>query len=186
MKTKIILHGGFNKINGPIHINDEFFGEMLKDTLSTVKILLVYFAELPEKIPERIEQDKEQLNNNRGLKQLNFRIAEEETFKDDISWADVIYLHGGKTVRLMEYLNKYQNLKELFFGKIIAGDSAGANALATVFFSRNSGKIGRGIGLLPIKIVPHYEYGKPDPFIDIEPQLETIFLHEYETKVIYI
>lgn len=186
MITKIILHGGFNKANGPVHKNDDFFKEMLKDTPDKVKVLMVYFAERDEMMPTRIVQDKEQLNNNCSSKKLDFRIATEETFKKDLAWADVIYLHGGRTLKLMEALRKYPNIKQMLLNRIIAGDSAGANALGQLFYSKNSKEIGKGLGILPIKIIVHYEDGMPNPLVDIEPQLETLFLHEYETKVFNI
>ena len=186
MKTKLILHGGFNKANGPIQKDNEFFQEMLKDTPDEVKILLVYFAEKEEKVPLRIEQDKEQFNNNKGSKRLNFRVAAEETFEEDSKWADVIYLHGGRTVRLMDVLRKYPNVKEILSNKVIAGDSAGANAMGQLFYSKNSKEIGEGLGILPFKILVHYEDGAPNPLVDVESHLETLILHEYETKVVYL
>lgn len=183
--TKFILHGGFNKEKGPVQENDKFFQEMLKDTPLDVKILLVYFAEKEEKVQLRIEQDKEQFNKNRGLKNLHFKVAAEETFIQDCTWADLIYLHGGRTVKLMGVLNKYQNLAQVFSEKIIAGDSAGANALGYLFYSKNSKEIGEGLKIIPFKVVVHYLDGAPNPLVDIQPELETLFLHEYETVVKY-
>lgn len=184
MKTKYILHGGFNKVNGPVQENDEFFREMLNIGKDNVKVLLVYFAESPEKIEMRIEQDCEQLTKNQGSKKLDIRIASEESFISDCQWADVVYLHGGRTVRLMAVLDKFNDLEEVFSCKVIAGDSAGANALGKLFYSKSSGEIGEGLGILPNKILVHYVDGAPDPLADKLPELETIILHEYEFKVI--
>lgn len=185
MKTKFILHGGFDKSLGP-HQNDEFFSEVLKDTPDEVKLLLVYFAEREEMIAARIEQDKEQFTKNSGFKTIDFRVTSPETFEADCKWADAVYLHGGKTTKLMEALKNFSNITDLFSGRTIAGDSAGANALAKYFFSKNSQIVGEGFGILPFKIIVHYEDGKPNPLTDIEPDLETLFLHEYETKVFYL
>lgn len=182
--TKFILHGGFSGGKSPIQEDDKFFQEILKDTSENIKILLVYFAEREEIVPLRIEQDKEQLNkNNKELKNLNFKVASEETFIEDCAWADIIYLHGGKTVKLMEVLKNYSSLERVFSGKIIAGDSAGANALGQFFFSKNSNIIGEGLKILPFKIVVHYEDGFPNPLAQVSPELETVFLCEYETRV---
>ena len=185
MKTKFILHGGFDKSLGP-HQNDEFFSQILKDTPNEVKLLLVYFAEREEMIAARIEQDKEQFTKNSGSKTIDFRVTSPETFVADCKWADAIYLHGGKTTKLMEALQNFPNMKELFSGKVIAGDSAGANVLAQYFFSKNSQVVGKGFGILPFKVIVHYEDGKPNPLADIAPELETLFLREYETKVFYL
>lgn len=182
--TKFILHGGFNKERGLLQEDDKFFQEILKDAPKDMKILLVYFAEREEMVQLKIEQDKEQFGkNNKELKNLNFKVASEETFIQDCEWADVIYLHGGRTVKIMEVLKKYQNLGQVFSGKIIAGDSAGANVLGQSFYSKNSKVIGEGLKILPFKIVVHCEDGMPNPLEQVKPELETIFLHEYETKV---
>ena len=181
--TKYILHGGFNKEKGDVQINNEFFQEILKDTSKNVKILLVYFAEREEMIPLRIEQDKKELNKNKGSKILNFKIAREETFLEDCIWADVIYLHGGRTIKLMGVLKNYKNLDRVFRDKTIAGDSAGVNALGQIFFSPALKMTGEGLKILPFKTVVHYKEGTPNPLEDIEPNLETLFLKEYETKV---
>ncbi len=186
MKTKYILHGGFNKIRGPVHQNDEFFNEILKDTPNEVKLLLVYFAEREEMIEARIEQDKGEFTKNSGSKRIDFRVTSEETFEADCTWADAIYLHGGKTTKLMEALKKFPDMKKLLSNRTIAGDSAGANVLAEFFYSKNSKEIGEGFGILPIKIVVHYQDGVLNPLSEVEPELETLFLHEYETKVFYL
>lgn len=184
MKTKFVLYGGFNKEKG--FIPDEFFLEILKDTQSDVKILLVYFAEREELLQLRIGQSKEQFNKNKGSKNIDIRIASEDTFVEDCIWADVISICGGRTVKLMEVLKKYKNLGQLFSGKVIAGDSAGANALGQLFYSKSSKEIGEGLKILPFKILVHYVDGTPNPLENIEPELETLLLHEYETKVFYI
>lgn len=183
--TKFVLHGGFNKEKGLVQENDEFFQEILKDVPGDVKILLVYFAEREDIVQLRIEQDKEQFNKNKGLKELHFKVASEETFIADCVWADVIYLHGGRTVRLMEVLKKYRDLERVFSERTIAGDSAGVNALGQLFYSKNSKEIGQGLRILPFKIVVHYADGAPNPLAHIEPSLETLLLHEYETRVLY-
>jgi|SRR3989344_281155 len=181
--TKFVLHGGFNKEKG--FIQDEFFREMLKDTLSDVKILLVYFAEREDMLQLRMEQSKEQFNKNKGSKNLDIKIASEDTFVEDCIWADIIFICGGRTVKLMEVLKKYKNLEQLFTGKVISGDSAGANALGQLFYSKSSKEISEGLRILPFKIIVHYTDGTPNPLANVEPNLETLFLHEYETVVKY-
>ena len=184
--TKFILHRGFSKEKGLVQEDNEFFQKILEDTPEDIKLLLVYFAEREERIELRIEQDKESFNKNKGSKNIQFKIASEENFIKECKWADVIYLHGGKTVRLMEVLKKYQNLENVFLEKIIAGDSAGANVLGQLFYSKNSKEISEGLRILPYKIVAHHIDGNLNPLKDTEPNLETIFLKEYETKVFYI
>lgn len=92
----------------------------------------------------------------------------------------------GALIKIMETLSKYPNIRQMLTGKTIAGDSAGANALGKLFFSKNSKVIGTGLGILPLKIVPHYEDGTPNPLADVEPKLKTLLLREYEMKVIEV
>lgn len=181
--TKFVLHGGFNKEEG--FIKDEFFQEMLKDSPENTKALLVYFAENDEKRPLRIEQGKNGFEKNKGPKNIEIKIASSDTFIDDCKWADIIYFSGGRTTQLMEALKIYTNLDEVFKGKTIGGDSAGANFLGKYFYSKSSKEIGEGLGILPVKVLVHYSDDVPNPLGDIEPGLETVFLHEYETKVLY-
>lgn len=183
MKTKFVLHGGF--ASGKKQQDDAFFLEMLKDAPHDAKILLVYFAEPEEKVAMRTEQDKEEFNANKGSKELRFKVATEAAFKEDCAWADVVYLHGGKTARLMEALVKYPDVGEILSKRTIAGDSAGAHVLGRLFYGKNSKTIGKGSGILPMKITAHYEIGLPDPFSNIEPAIENLLLSEYETKVIW-
>ncbi len=181
--TKFVLHGGFDKNIG--YIKDEFFSEALRETPTDVKIFLVFSAELKEYLELRIEQCKGQFNKNKGLKNLEFKMASEENFLEGCAWADVIFLSGGRTVNLLEGFKKFQNLSQIFEGKIIVGDSAGANVLGHSFYSRKTKEISKGLGILPFKIIVHYTDDIGNPLSEIEPNLETLFLREYETKVFH-
>ncbi len=184
IKTKFVLHGGFDPAKGNQE-DDAFFKEILKGTTGTVKILLVYFAEREEMLEQRVHEDHTEFNKNKGLQNLQFKIASEKNFIKDCTQADIIYLHGGRTVKIMEAMWKFKDLNQVFKGKIVAGDSAGVNALGKIFYSRNSKEIGKGLGILPFKTVVHYKAGDPDPLKDVEPKLSTMLLREYETKVFY-
>jgi peptidase E len=177
--TKYILHGGFDK--NISYIKDEFFQHALRDTPENVKIFLVFFAEFDEYLELRIKQCKDQFENNKGPKNLEFRIATEENFLDGCAWANVIFLSGGRTIKLIEKLKKFGNLKQVFDDKIVVGDSAGANVLGHSFYSRKTKEINDGLGIIPFKIIVHYTKDIGNPLADIEPNFETLFLHEYET-----
>ncbi len=181
--TKFVLHGGFNKEIG--FIKDEFFLEMFKDAPDNTKVLLVYFAESDEMKPLRIEQGKNQFEKNKGSKHIEIKIASPASFIEECRWADLVYFSGGRTMRLMEAIQKYTNLEEVFKDKTIGGDSAGANFLAQYFYSKGSQEVGEGLKILPFKILVHYEDGMPNPLENIKPELETVFLREYETKVFH-
>jgi peptidase E len=182
--TKFVLHGGFDKDKE--YIRDEFFRNALEDTPDKVKIFLVFFAELKEYLELRIEQCKGQFEKNKGSKNLEFKIASEENFLEGCAWADVIFLSGGRTVNLIESLKKFPNLRQIFKDKIIVGDSAGVNALGRFFYSRKTKETNKGLGILPFKIIVHYADDMGNPLLKIEPNLETLLLREYETKVCYL
>ncbi|MDQ5954731.1 MAG: hypothetical protein QG583_659 [Patescibacteria group bacterium] len=178
--TKYILHGGFDK--NISYIKDEFFQQSLKETPENVLIFLVFFAEFDEYLDIRIKQCKDQFENNKGSKNLEFKMATEENFLDGCAWADVIFLSGGRTVKLIEKIKKFENLKQIFDNKIVAGDSAGANVLSQFFYSKKSKEIRKGLGVIPFKIIVHYTEDMGNPLAGVEPNFETLFLHEYETK----
>ncbi len=181
--TKFILHGGFDK--NKEYIRDEFFKNVLENTPKDVKIFLVFFAELKEYLELRIEQCKEQFDKNKGSKNLEFKMASEKNFLEGSAWADIIFLNGGRTANLLESLKKFQNIDQIFKDKIIAGDSAGVNALGHSFYSRKTKEINKGLGILPFKMIVHYSDDMGNPLLEVEPDLETVFLREYETKIFY-
>jgi peptidase E len=178
--TKYILHGGFDK--NISYIKDEFFQRTLKNTPDEVKIFLVFFAEFDEYLDLRVKQCKDQFENNKGTKKLEFKMATGENLLEGCAWADVIFLSGGHTIKLIEKLKNFENLKQVFDNKIVAGDSAGANVLGHSFYSRKSKEITEGLGIIPLKIIVHYTEDTGNPLAEIEPNFETLFLHEYETK----
>jgi peptidase E len=180
METKLILHGGFDPTGR--QENDPFFKEMLRDAPNEAKVLLVYFAKEDDRVPKNREEDIEQFNKNREGKTLSFETATRDAFLEQVQQADVIYLHGGRTKKLLEGLKGFSNFGQLFHGKIVAGDSAGANVLATAFYSSTMG-IGEGFGILPIKVICHYVEENKDKLAHIRPDLETLFLKSYQYKV---
>lgn len=183
MKTKFILHGGYSK--GAKQENDAFFSEILKSAPKEARILLVYFAESDDRVVERYVEDLEQFNKNRGDKTLSFDRASEQLFVEQANTADIIYLHGGHTGKLLEALKRISDLRDLFNGKIIAGDSAGANVLCSVFYSKTIGT-SEGLGFIPIKIICHYLEEDKNKLAHVRIDLETVFLPEYETKTFSI
>ena len=180
MGTKFILHGGFAK--GQKQENDDFTKEILKTAPSSSRILLVYFAEEPDRISFKEEEDFQQFNKNKGDKVLSFEIASEDLFLEQAKQSDIIYLHGGHSGKLLDALKKIPNLEKMFSGKIIAGDSAGANVLTAAFYSRKIG-VSAGLSLLPIKIISHYVDENKTKLDDIRPELAALFLSEYKFEV---
>ena len=180
MKTKFILHGGFEP--NTIQENDMFFREILSSAPKETKILLVYFAKKPHRVAKNRDEDIAQFDKNKGDRTISFETANEEDFPEQVRRADVVYLHGGHSGLILDAMKKFNGLKELFKGKIVVGDSAGANALSTVFYSDTIG-IAEGFGVLPIKIICHYMEEKKDKLEAVRQDLETLRLPQYEFKV---
>ncbi len=181
MKTKFILHGGF--ASHPNSENDAFFREILKDVPDSTKVLLVYFAKEIDRIPTSKAEDIAQFEKNKGYKNLLFETADEESFPEQIVGADVVYLHGGATLKLLNSLKKFSNLKELFNGKTIAGESAGAYALSTIFYSESAGGIFKGLGFIPVKTICHYSVQKEGKLSKGNSDLEQLFLSDYQYRI---
>ncbi len=187
MQTKFILHGGFTPKT--VQEDDAFFKEILKDAPQNPKILLVYFAKEEDRVAKNREEDIAQFEKNRGNKTISFETANEKEFSDQIARSDVIYLHGGRSVKILETLSKFKNLGQLFKGKTIAGDSAGANVLSVCFYSRASDGIFEGLGILPIKLIPHYSEDQNEKLQELKKRhsdMETVILSEYQTRIFYL
>ena len=112
MKTKFILHGGFTKGKTEEN-NSKFYTEILKDAPEGAKILLVCFAKDDERVPVATERVKIEFNKSKWKKKITFNVASEELFTEQVKSADVVYFHGGTTLKLLEALKKIPNLKDL-------------------------------------------------------------------------
>ena len=184
MKTKFVLHGGLNPERLEEN-NAAFYREILADTPKELSILIAPFAKDIERIPVTTERVMSMFNKNKGDKNLNFQIANEESFIKQIESADIVFFQGGKSSKLLETIKEYPNLEESLKGKIIAGESAGANVLGKFFYSPNADQISEGLGILPIKIIPHFKKEYENKLDKINVNLELVSLQEYEYKIFY-
>lgn len=178
--TTYIVHGGNAQHSNPQ--NDAFFSEILKRTkLHDIKILLVHFAGKPDRDELNKQIDSSQFEKNKGNKNITLQVASKEKFIEQISWADVIYFGGGTTVKLIEELKHFPNIASRFETKVVAGESAGANILSTLCYSKSGGGVIEGLGILPIFVYPHHE--KSDVNFSIPDNLQKLFLSNYQYKV---
>ena len=92
MSTKYFLHGGETK-NG-LKDSSEFFTSLTKIDKSELNVLLVYFARTPDQWQSLSMEDMDNFLSNSD-KPLNFEIAREKDFENQINWADIVYLKGG-------------------------------------------------------------------------------------------
>lgn len=179
--TKYILHGGEAAIINTE--NDKFYQEILKTAPEKAKILLVYFAKEADRIPKNKAEDIDSFTRNNIGKDLSFEVAEEEKFIEQIKNSDIIFIHGGSTIKLMNSLKNFTDLNSLFTGKIVAGESAGANALSFCCYSPSADAVVEGLGIIPVKTIPHYKPGDEEKFKGIRPEIASLFLPEFKYKV---
>lgn len=181
MPTKYILHGG--NAQDKNEENNNFFKEILADYPDRANILLVQFAAIQEKQEIYKERHMSQFDDAKGDKKLEYQLATAAEFDNQLKWADVIYLcgssGGGATTRLFEVLNNVDNLSGKFEGKTVAGESAGANCLAKYCYSRSSGVI-EGLGLVPVKLIAHYELGDEAAIAEMPINIDCLYLRSYE------
>jgi peptidase E len=178
--TKFILNGGFNRESLDKN-NDEFYREILNSAKDNSRVLLVFFAKETDRLDEASKRVIGEFSKNAAGKNLTFEIATEQDFINQIENADVIYFAGGKTLLLLEVLKKFPNLKDFLKGKIIAGESAGANAWSHYCYSPNADKVVRGLGILPIKVIPHYQEIYKGKLDNVDADLKLVLLEEYQT-----
>lgn len=183
MKTKYVLHGGLSA-----HKNEDnnlFFQEILKDTPETVNVLLVYFAKNEDRIPINREEDIYQFEHNKGAKTLNYTTATEKEFLRQLETADIVYLHGGSSEKIVNALKSYHALEQHFKGKILAADSAGVNALSIEFYSNIYNTTSKGLGIVPFRVICHYHDGDEKKLASSNSIIKELFLCEYKFIVIY-
>lgn len=184
MKTKFILHGGYaTKQN---HENDNFFKEILKDAPQNSKILLVFFAKEKSEYLKMLEKDTLQFRRNKGKHNLSFVIASQKNFPQQIAQSDIIYLHGGKTSRLLTELKNHSDFSNLINGKIVASESAGAYVLSSCFYSKTEGGVFKGLGFVPVKTICHYVGLNKEKLDECQTKAKTLLLADYQYKVFFI
>lgn len=183
MGTKFILNGGTVKDTPN---NPEFYREILKDAPQNAKVLIVPFAKETERIAITTERERNELDKHKWQEKLNFVIANEENFIEQVKSSDVIYFQGGTSLKLLETLKKFPQLKNILKGKTVAGESAGANVLCKFFFSPRSNSISEGLDLLPVKLIPHYKDEYKNTFTNISPEVDTLLLKEHQSKIFNI
>jgi len=186
MATKYILHGGYTRAKNSD--NNNFFKEILSETKGKILILLVYFATEDTNIKKFAKQEKENFLRNSKNKNLVFEIADKNNFNEQVKKADVIYIRGGKTEKLLAILNNFNNLKKLFKNKIIAGSSAGVYALVKYYFNRHNEGIKKGLNFVNIKAICHYSSKKKKALEKLsmyKENLPIITLPDYKHIVLF-
>jgi hypothetical protein len=184
MKTKVVVSGGLAE--EPNELNSLFFKEILDGTGDEVTVLLILFSR-----PEAVWDMKSkgaiaQFDKVRGGKKVSYIIANHNKLEEQIGMSDVIYIRGGTTLLLMDGIAEHPKFVELIKAKIVAAESAGTYLLSDYFYSKSEGGIFKGLGVLPVKTICHFE-GKNEEQLNKCPQgLEKLLLKSFEHKVYLI
>ncbi|MFA6513832.1 MAG: Type 1 glutamine amidotransferase-like domain-containing protein [Patescibacteria group bacterium] len=161
--TKYILNSGGLKNNQ--EKAGKFNKEIVKGLGKEPSILFCHFAAAREYWEEKFANYTKNFleSMDRDIKP-KFELAYPDKFIDQIKNNDAIIIHGGDDKLLLSWLKQY-NLPEIWEGKIVAGSSAGSDVLVKQFWTCDWRLIMDGLGILPIKFIPHYKssYGQDDP-----------------------
>ena len=176
--TKYILVGGY--IHKAQDGGKSFCEELIKDINNKpVKILDCMFARKREDWQVSIEKDN--VFFSKFIKDFILELADPENFTEQVKNSDIIYLRGGYTLPLIELLNKDLSWIKELEGKVLAGTSAGADAIAKYYAVLKTHRVGDGLGLLPIKFIPHWKSDYSDEEVrDIDWDSEYNKLKEYK------
>lgn len=181
MKTKYIISGAV--INGDDSNNDNFFREILKDTPSILKVLVILFAKPESKIDLKYEITKRQFERIKSDKIISYDLASHERLSSQIKNSQIVYIHGGSPAKLIEEINQHPCFVSMIKGKVVAGESSGAYLLSSKFYSGHIGHIADGLGVLPIKLKCHFKDLHEKKLDSIDNNLEKVLLRDYEYRV---
>lgn len=186
--TKYILHGGYTRADN--ESNRAFYREVLRDVPDGGTVLLVYFASRKDDISAVFTQQIADFKSAANGKNIRYVLATEKDFLSQLGQSDAVYLHGGSTRKLIDKLRTYSDLGQHFEGKTVAGSSAGAYALARYGTSHSEEVVREGLGLVPLRVVCHFESADlpPSPasialLKNIAADLEMVYLRDFEWKV---
>jgi len=142
-----------------------FTEELLKDLPNNPKILLCFFAQ------KREDWEKKFKIKSEGLKtimptdtNIKFDLAIPSKFTEQTKNSDAIIIYGGDD-HLVQYWLKQFDIPKICSNKTVSLSSASSNALSVHFWTCDWRQNMDGMGILPIKFLPHYKssYGDDDP-----------------------
>jgi len=158
--------------------------ETLKGLGLNPNILFCFFAEKRENwesvFKEKVEGFKNMMPNEI---EAYFDLAFPEKFIEQSNRADAIVIFGGDD-NLVQYWFKQFDLPKIWDGKVVSVSSASSNALVKHFWTCDWRKCMDGLGILPIKFIPHYQsnYGIDDPRGPVDWDKAYKELEEYGDK----
>jgi len=182
MSTKYILAGGYP--NKSLDGGRAFFEEMVEGFKQPLNLLDCLFARPRETWDKVYTDDKKDFANHIKNIEINFQLSDPGNFTEQVRWADVIYLRGGETDKLIKLLRNNTGWEKELVGKTLAGTSAGANAISKYYYKLNGLEVGEGLCLLPIKIIVHFRSDYNSPNIDWVKAFEVLKSHKEELPIV--
>jgi len=186
--TKFILHGGFTRVDNDL--NAAYYREITRKLPSGAKILIIPFSRDDEEYDVVLKQETTKLLNNADHKNLRILLATKDNLIQQIATADTLVIRGGDTNKLLSFLRQYPSFPQAIKNKVVAGSSAGAYVLSTYYHSAESGKINKGLGILPLRVICHYqsqEFNVNDQAIEkmnkYPANLELVVLKDFEWQI---
>lgn len=169
---KYILIGG--RIHNAEDKGKAFCEELMKGfDGESIKILDCLFAQPQDGWETKFSDDKNFFSQH--LKNFEIELALPEKFIDQIKTSDVVFFQGGAPRQLMSILGTTSGWIEELDGKTLVGSSGGADTICKYYGVGKTGNIGEGLGLLPIKFIPHWKSDyAPGVDIDWENLLEKL------------
>ena len=161
--TKYILNsGGAKKYPEKEKL---FFNEITKDLGKNPRILCCFFARIREDWEKEFIESQTHISGliDNDVKPI-FELAFPDKFVEQVKNNDAIIIRGGDDVLLMHWLRRF-DLPSIWKNKVVAGSSAGADALVKHFWTCDWRQCFDGLGIIPIKFIPHFksDYGNDDP-----------------------
>ena len=190
--TKFILAGGHTK--GAADGGKAFCEELVDGFDQPARILDCVFAQPRDGWRQTLEEDRFFFAKNLREK-VRVELAEPETFVEQMKKMDAVYFRGGDERLLIDMMAGIPGWRESLAGKTVAGGSAGAILFCKYYFDLDAGSgIKEATGILPIKLLVHYQSDYNAPNIDWdaalaeltaygEPDMEVLAIREGEFVV---
>ncbi len=176
-------------IGGYIHKAEDggkaFCEELIKSIEHRpIKILDCLFARTEDSWPAKLNDDRIFFAKN--MLDFQLELASPATFLDQLKNSDVVFFQGGTPHLLMSQLDPNIDWGKELQEKILVGSSGGADTIAKYYAVGKTGNIGQGLGLLPIKFIPHWksvEYAQ-EIVIDWEALFEKLQSHKEPLEIV--
>ncbi len=167
--------------------NKALFEELKKDVANRpIKLLDCLFARPKEIWKEKFKDDLDYFSKD---KDFELELANPENFIEQIRNSDIVFFKGGTPKDLITILNTTGDWFKEMDGKTLVGSSGGADTICKYYGVGKKMSIGEGLGLLPIKMIPHWksesDYGK-DKNIDWHALLEQLEAYKEDLETITI